>query len=291
MKIAIIGLGLIGGSFAKAIKKYTDHEVYGIDTDPKTIELALECGAIRRAITPEELTEMDFTIISLHPIQTIEFVRQHLSCFKPGSLVMDTCGIKSAIVNALTEPLQKQGCIFVGCHPMAGREFSGFAYSVDCLFEKASFIVTPHGNTPAHITEFIKYFAQKLQFGKVVVTTPEEHDRVIAFTSQLAHVVSNCYIKSPTLQEQVGFSAGSFLDLTRVAKLNENMWTDLFILNREPLIHEINLLIDRMTECRDAMAAGDSDRLRSLLREGRILKEESLKVTIEPAYMNMNLPK
>lgn len=291
MKIAIVGLGLIGGSMAKAIQKYTDHEVYGIDTDQDTIQQALECGAIRKEIAPNDLKEMDFTIISLHPRQTIDFVLAHVSCFKPGSLVMDTCGIKTAIVQRVTPPLQQQGCVFVGCHPMAGREFSGFRYSVDSLFEKASFIVTPTGDTPAHITEFIKYFAQKLQFGKVVVTTPEEHDRVIAFTSQLAHVVSNCYIKSPTLHEQVGFSAGSFLDLTRVAKLNEDMWTDLFVMNKEPLMHEIDLLIDRLTECRDAMASEDSDRLRQLLREGRILKEESLKVTIEPSYMNMNLPK
>lgn len=291
MKIAIIGLGLIGGSFAKAIVKYTDHEVYGLDIDPETLRMAVECGAIRRPITPEELGGMDFTIISLHPRQTIAFAEQHAACFKPGSLVMDTCGIKTAVVDALTPLMKKQGCIFIGCHPMAGREFSGFRYAVDCLFEKASFIITPREDTPAHITEFIKYFAQKLQFGKVVETTPEKHDQIIAFTSQLAHVVSNCYIKSPTLQEQVGFSAGSFLDLTRVAKLNENMWTDLFIMNRDPLVHEMDLLIARMEECREAIQNGDADRLRALLKEGRILKEESLKVTVEPAYMSMNLPK
>lgn len=277
MNVAVVGLGLIGGSFCKAIKKYTDHAVFGIDTDPETIQMALECKAIDAQIAPEELGRMDFTIVSLHPQQTIDFIVEHASCFKKGSLVMDTCGVKTAIVEAVTKPLAEQGVLFVGCHPMAGREFSGFAYSLDNLYEHASFIITPQDNTPAHIIEFIKYFAQKLQFEKVVVSTPEEHDRVIAFTSQLAHVVSNAYIKSPSLQQQAGFSAGSFLDLTRVAKLNEDMWTSLFMMNKGPLIYEIDTIIEKLTEYKDAMLDGDSERLRTLLREGRILKEESLK--------------
>jgi len=209
MNVAVVGLGLIGGSFCKAIKKYTDHAVFGIDTDPETIQMALDCKAIDAQIAPEELGQMDFTIVSLHPQQTIDFIVEHATCFKKGSLVMDTCGVKTAIVEAVTKPLAEQGVLFVGCHPMAGREFSGF-----CLFIGQLIMSTPalslHRRpiTPAHIIEFIKYFAQKLQFEKVVVSTPEEHDRVIAFTSQLAHVVSNAYIKSPSLQQQAGFSAG-----------------------------------------------------------------------------------
>lgn len=277
MNIAVVGLGLIGGSFCRAIKKYTDHRVFGIDTDPQTIQMALECNAIDEAIPPEQLQKMDFTIVSLHPRQTIAFILEHCSRFQSGSLVMDTCGIKTAVVEAVTQPLSEQGVIFVGCHPMAGREFSGFAYSLDNLFDRASFIITPPPNTPAHITEFIKYFAQKLQFLKVVVSTPEEHDRVIAFTSQLAHVVSNAYIKSPSLQQQSGFSAGSFLDLTRVAKLNEDMWTDLFMMNKQPLIYEIDTIIEKLTEYKSAMLKDDNAQLKALLKEGRILKEESLK--------------
>lgn len=277
MKIAVVGLGLIGGSFCKAIKKYTDHRVFGLDTDPETIQMALECGAIEREITAEDLQEMDFTIVSLHPRQTIEFIQKNVTKFQKDSLVMDTCGIKTAVVEAVSEPLAEQGVVFVGCHPMAGREFSGFAYSLDSLYENASFIITPGERTPAHITEFIKYFAQKLQFKKVVISTPEEHDRVIAFTSQLAHVVSNAYIKSPSLQQQSGFSAGSFLDLTRVAKLNEFMWTDLFMMNKGPLIYEIDTIIEKLSEYKQAMLENDSKRLQELLKEGRILKEESLK--------------
>lgn len=277
MNIAVVGLGLIGGSLCKAIKKYTDHRVFGLDIDQKTLEMALECHAIDQAGTPELLGDMDFTIVSLHPRQTIQFILENAKRFKPGSLVMDTCGIKKAVVDAVTGPLDQAGVQFVGCHPMAGREFSGFAYSLDNLFDHASFIITPQPDTPAHIIEFFKYFAQKLQFGKIVVSTPEEHDRVIAFTSQLAHVVSNAYIKSPSLQKESGFSAGSFLDLTRVAKLNENMWTDLFIMNRDPLLFELDTILEKLGQYRDAIADGDDLRLKELLREGRILKEESLR--------------
>lgn len=276
MKIAVVGLGLIGGSFCKAIKKYTDHRVFGIDNNSDAIQMALDCGAIEREILPEELCEMDFTIVSLHPEQTIAFILQHLSDFKKGSLVMDTCGVKTTIVNAVAGPLSEQGVIFVGAHPMAGREFSGFAYSLDCLYEDASFIITPDETTPAHTVEFITYFAKKLQFGKVVISTPQEHDRVIAFTSQLAHIVSNAYIKSPSLQQQSGFSAGSFLDLTRVAKLNEDMWTSLFLMNQQPLLFEIDTIIKKLQEYRQAIAQDDAQTLHDLLKEGRILKENSL---------------
>jgi prephenate dehydrogenase len=275
VNIAVVGLGLIGGSFCKAIKKYTDHRIFGIDTDETTLAMALEQGAIHQAIEPKDLGEMDFTIVSLHPRQTIAFIKEHARQFKPGSLVADTCGVKQSIVEAVTEPLAQQGVLFVGCHPMAGREFSGFAYSLDNLFDNASFIMTPPPETPAHIIEFFKYFAQKLQFGKIVVSTPEEHDRVIAFTSQLAHVVSNAYIKSPSLEQEAGFSAGSFLDLTRVAKLNEDMWTDLFLMNRKALLFELDTIIEKLGEYRDAMEQDDGERLKQLLRDGRIRKEKS----------------
>lgn len=278
MKIAVIGLGLIGGSFCKAIKKYTDHEVLGMDTDSETIQMALECGAIDKEILPEHLGEADFTIVSLHPRQTIEFILLHASEFRKGSIVIDTCGIKTAVVEAVSKPLAEHGVMFIGCHPMAGREFSGFLYSLESLYENASFIITPEADVPVHVIEFLKYFAQKLQFGKVVISSPQEHDRVIAFTSQLAHVVSNAYIKSPSLNRQSGFSAGSFLDLTRVAKLNEFMWTDLFMMNKGPLIDEIDAIIEKLTEYKEAMLQNNTDRLRELLREGRILKEESLKM-------------
>ena len=158
---------------------------------------------------------------------------------------------------------------------MAGREFSGFAYSVDNLFEKASFIMTPTESTPAQVVKTVSDFALECGFAKVVVSNTQEHDEIIAFTSQLAHVVSSSYVKSPSLMRQAGFSAGSFKDLTRVAKLNEDMWTPLFLMNQKPLVSELDSIITHLTEYRNAIAHSDADTLHELLKQGRELKELS----------------
>lgn len=273
MKITVVGLGLIGGSLCKAIKKHTNHTVYGIDINKETLEMALSQNAID-SVT-DDLSLADITIVSLYPITTIDYIKENASKFKKGSIVIDTCGIKKAIVDAVTPVLAENDVTFIGVHPMAGREFSGFEYSLDNLFDDASFIITPDKSVSQTKINLIEDFAYSIHFKKVVTATPEEHDQIIAFTSQLAHVVSNAYIKSPTHQKQLGFSAGSFQDLTRVAKLNETMWTPLFLLNKDPLCFEIDYIIARLTEYRDAMQNNDAERLKSLLRDGRILKEET----------------
>ena len=260
MKIVAVGLGLIGGSMCKAIKKHR-----------KTVKMALSQNAID--YEAKDVSEADVTIVSLFPPTIISFIKENADLFKEGSIVIDTGGIKKAIVDEVTPILAERGVTFIGVHPMAGREFSGFEYSLDDLFDNASFIMTPTENTPQEEINLIEDLARSIHFKKVVKTTPEEHDRIIAFTSQLAHVVSNAYIKSPTHQQQLGFSAGSFQDLTRVAKLNEDMWTPLFIMNKEPLCFEIDYIMARLAEYRDAIANEDHDRLRQLLRDGRILKE------------------
>lgn len=275
MKITIVGLGLIGGSLAKTIKKYTDHYVYGIDINSETVEMALSQGAIDEQT--DELSLADITIVSLYPTTTIDYIRENAAKFKKGSIVIDTCGIKKAIVDGCTDILEKNDVTFIGVHPMAGREFSGFEYSLDNLFINASFIIAPAKSVSQTKINLISDFAYAMHFNDVVITTPEEHDRIIAFTSQLAHVVSNAYIKSPTHSKQMGFSAGSFLDLTRVAKLNETMWTPLFLMNKEPLMFEIDYIIARLTEYRNAMENDDFATLKKLLREGRILKEQTNK--------------
>ena len=214
MKICIVGLGLIGGSLAKAIKKNTHESCFGIDIDRGTIAGALAQEAIDGEMTIDDLAGCDVVIVGLHPEATIKFITENAGKFKKGGIVLDTCGVKGEIVRAV-----------------------GFA--------------------------------------KVVVSNVEEHDSVIAFTSQLAHVVSSSYVKSPSLLKQAGFSAGSFKDLTRVAKLNEDMWTELFLMNRGPLVDEIEHIIARLTEYRDAIANNDAQRLHDLLKEGRELKELS----------------
>ena len=281
MKIAIVGLGLIGGSLAKSIKKNTHEGCFGIDINKDTIARAIEEEAIDGEISPEHLNTCDFVIVSLHPQQTIDFILENKNNFKKDAIVIDTCGVKGAIVNAVDEELHNAGIKFLGCHPMAGREFSGFEYSVDNLFDKASFIMTPTEKTDKKTIDEVTDLAYRIGFANVVVSDTEEHDRVIAFTSQLAHVVSSAYVKSPSLLKQAGFSAGSFKDLTRVAKLNEDMWTTLFLMNREPLVFEIDHIIDRLQEYREAIADNDKTRLHDLLKDGRELKERSLKQSAE----------
>ncbi len=273
MIITAVGIGLIGGSMCKAIKKHTNHTVYGIDINKETVSMALSQNAID-GVT-DDLSLADITIVSLYPTDAIEYITSNADKFKEGSIVIDTCGIKKAIVDSVTPVLKKRNVTFIGCHPMAGREFSGFEYSLDDLFDNASFIITPSPDVSQAQLNLLEDLAYSMHFKKVVFATPEEHDQIIAFTSQLAHVVSNAYIKSPTHQKQLGFSAGSFQDLTRVAKLNEVMWTPLFMMNKDPLCFEIDYIIDRLKEYRDAMQSGDSERLKELLREGRILKEET----------------
>lgn len=275
MKIGIVGLGLIGGSLAKAIKKNTNEICCGYDIDGATVTAALAQEAIDTAITPDDLERCDVVIVSLHPQATIDFILENRGRFKKGGIVIDTCGVKNEIVNAVEMPLKECDLRFLGCHPMAGREFSGFEYSVDNLFDKASFIMTPTDNTAMSAVREVSKLAYNIGFAKCVMSSPVEHDEVIAFTSQLAHVVSSAYIKSPSLMKQAGFSAGSFKDLTRVAKLNEDMWTTLFMMNKEPLTAEISHIISCLEDYRDAIANGDSKRLHDLLREGRELKELS----------------
>lgn len=271
MIITAIGLGLIGGSLCKAIKKHTNHTVYGIDINRETVEMALSQCAVDAETN--DLGLADITIVSLYPTDAIDYITARADEFKEGSIVIDTCGIKKEIVDRVTPVLERRGVTFIGAHPMAGREFSGFEYSLDNLFDEASFIITPSASVPQAKLNLLEDFAYSVHFKKVVFSSPEEHDRIIAFTSQLAHIVSSAYVKSPTLQKQLGFSAGSFQDLTRVAKLNEIMWTPLFMLNKEPLCFEISCIIDRLTEYRSALESGDSNKLCELLREGRILKE------------------
>lgn len=276
MNIAVVGLGLIGGSFCKALKKNTFHHILGIDTNKETIRKALECGAIDEEITPDRLNEANLTIICLYPEAIVDFVKKNAENFKKGGIVIDSCGVKEYIVNECTPILDSEGVIFVGTHPMAGREFSGFEYSTEDLYNGASFIITPSEHTPQIAVDLLQTLAGSVGFGKAVVSTPQKHDEVIAYTSQLAHVVSNAYVKSPAMLNFDGFSAGSFQDLTRVAKLNEYMWSELFMCNKEALLKEINCILDSITEYRDAIERGDLETLINILRDGRELKEKSL---------------
>lgn len=264
MKIAVVGLGLIGGSFCKAIKAYTNHTCLGVgrSINSKAVQLALHADAIDQAIIPEELGQVDLTIVCLHPQGIIDFILENQQQFRPGSIVIDAGGVKESIVSAVNDVLRERGVTFIGAHPMAGREFSGFAYSLPDLYKGASLILTPVGDVPEEAKKTVEQLARDLKFGRIVYTTPQEHDKTIAFTSQLAHVVSSAYIKSPTVKNESGFSAGSFKDLTRVAKLNEDMWTELFMMNKPALLFEIDNIIQELQNYRKALTEGDVQTMR-----------------------------
>ena len=276
MNIAVIGLGLIGGSICKALKANTFHHIMGIDTDPETVRKALKQGAIDEEITEDKLGEANLTIVALYPVAIVDFIKKNADKFRNGSIVMDICGVKGYIVRNCTPILDEKGVIFIGTHPMAGTEHSGFDYSTADLFKNASFIITPSENTPQIAIDLVSTLGACMSFGQVVIATPEQHDSNIAYTSQLAHVVSSAYVKSPSLFRADGFSAGSFLDLTRVAYLNEEMWSSLFMCNKEALLFEINNVIKALSEYRDAMMNDDIDELRELLRVGTERKAKSM---------------
>ncbi|MBN7774495.1 prephenate dehydrogenase [Clostridium aminobutyricum] len=269
MNIGIIGLGLIGGSMAKALKQNTPHTIYGYDLQETVIKKAILVGAIDEPLTEEILPDCDLLIIALYPQATIDYVHAHCDQIKKGAIVMDCSGVK-AVVCASLEPLAKEkGFLFMGGHPMAGVAHGGFTHSKKALFNNASMILTPATGTQIEVVQKIKLLCMQIGFTNTQIASPEEHDRVIAFTSQLAHVVSSAYIKSPSALEHKGFSAGSYKDMTRVATLNEDMWTELFLDNSEFLEEEIDGIINRLTEYSNALKSKDAPSLRELLKEGR----------------------
>jgi len=272
MKIAIAGLGLIGGSFAKAIKLKTNHTVAAFDRDEAAVSSALAEGAIDVAGIAE-FASADIVLIALYPVAAVEFMREVVPQLKPGAIVIDLCGVKRYVIDSARELFAARDVTFIGGHPMAGREVSGFVGSSATLFDGASMILTPEADTPDSALLLAEEFFLRIGFGRITRTDAATHDEMISFTSQLAHVVSSAYAQNPIALQFEGFSAGSFGDMTRVAKLNEDMWTELFLLNSDYLTEQISVITDNLLEFCRLIAAGDADGLRELLRKGRIIKE------------------
>ncbi len=269
MKIGIVGLGLIGGSLAKSIQKNTHHQVYGIDSDDSTMAKAKMVGAIEEMLEPSKIPDMDLILLAIYPKTTLPYLTEIAPLIKNGTLVMDLCGVKEEICGAAFPLAQEKGFHFIGGHPMAGIEFSGFDASQISLFSNASMILVPPAQIPISKLEFVKNLFLSLGFGHIEISTPEKHDRIIALSSQLAHVVSSAYVQSPQAMQHKGYSAGSFHDMTRVAKLNEELWSQLFFSNQQNLLEEIDGLIHRLTEYRDAIREKDENGLKELLSQGR----------------------
>lgn len=275
MNICIVGLGLIGGSFAKAISQRTNHFCMGIDTNANSCQKALDDGAIKQVVSLEQLSLADIVILALQPKTLVEFFKANAKYIKKGAIVFDTCGVKQSVLNELVPVAQQNEIKFVGAHPMAGREFSGYDYALESLFDKASFIVTTD-NADKTAVDVVCNLAKQIGFASVTVTTADHHDRVIAYTSQLAHIVSNSYCKSETINQKEGFCAGSFADMTRVGKLDVKLWTELFLANPKHLGDELGNLITKLSEFKTAIDNKDEQTLAQLLKEGNDIKVKSL---------------
>jgi prephenate dehydrogenase len=270
--IGIVGLGLIGGSMAKSIKSRTDNTVLGIDTNEETMTLATMSGSIDGVLDDANLKSCDLILVAIPPRALVKWAEETAPKIDSHTILVDLCGVKRYICSKLTPLAEKYGFSYIGGHPMAGKEISGFKSADDSLFLGASMILTPDKNTDIHMLDSLKEFFLKIGFETLTFSTPEEHDRIIAYTSQLAHISSSAYIKSPTAQSQMGFSAGSYRDMTRVARLDEDMWTELFAANRDKLVSELEEFIGHLDAYLDALKSEDDEKLHELLKNGRELK-------------------
>ncbi|WP_303805653.1 prephenate dehydrogenase [Ruminococcus flavefaciens] len=276
MNILVVGLGLIGGSLCKALKKYTYHTVTGCDLNHDIENAALRDVALDN-VFDGSFEGYDLIIIALFPQGSEMFFKENAPKISKNTLITDVCGIKGEFSDRMKAIAEANGLRYVGIHPMAGKEFGGYYNSTADLFVKANFIIAPFEDSDEKDTELLKTVATEIGAGKIVVTSPENHDKMIAYTSQLAHIVSSAYVKSPELGLECGFSGGSFQDMTRIATMNEKMWTDLFMQNRENLQYELDTLIANLNKYSEALKSGDKDKMKALIAEGRELKEENLR--------------
>lgn len=272
--IGIAGLGLIGASLAKAFKENTNIEVMGWNRTFAVTEKALADQTIDTDLNDDNLSQVDLLIVCLFPQACVDYTLRVLPLLKPGTVIIDIAGVKGTIIDQLADACKEAGVIFVGGHPMAGLEVIGYDNSIAHLFKGASMILVPTSDTPDSILASLKPLFESIGFGTVIVCDAKKHDQMIAYTSQLCHVVSNCYVKNDASEFHRGFSGGSYRDLTRVAKLNEHMWNELFLLNKDALVSEIDEFMGHMKDMRDAIESEDKDKLTDLLRIGRERKEK-----------------
>lgn len=265
-KIAVIGLGIIGGSVCGALTK-AGYTVDGFARTETTLQYALQAGYIRKKAT--DLTEYDVVIIAVPPYATMEYL--DTATFKDGALVTDICGIKGVLEELVYS--KSRNYRYVGMHPMAGKETSGIESASPDLFHGANVIITHASQTKQADVDELKEYITAMRFGRIVECTADEHDKKIALTSQLAHIVSNAYVKSPEVRDCEGFTGGSFQDMTRIAGVDEKVWTPLYACNRKNILNELNGLIGHLQEYRDALQTGDDQKLSDCLQKGRCIRE------------------
>lgn len=280
--VGIEGLGLIGASFARGFKKRCREVTVLADNRTRaTLDKALDEGTVDGILDKDSIGSVDLLIVALYPEAAVRYLEDMAPLISADTIVTDVCGLKRYICKEGFRLADEYGFTFIGGHPMAGTQFSGYDNSKADMFVNASMILVPDpskdGNSVLGKLETIKEMLGKLEFGRFVITTPENHDRMIAMTSQMAHLVSSCYVKSPGAEEAEGFTGGSFQDLTRVAYLNAGMWTELFMENQDYLLAEIEAVQKELERYRAAIAASDSEELYKLLDEGSKIKERILR--------------
>ena len=273
MRVGIVGLGLIGGSFAKAYHA-AGWEVLAMNRSVSVLEFAMLNGDVNGELTNENISSCDLVLLTIYPEACISKLRELAPYIGKKPLVIDCSGTKRVVCKACFSLAEEYGFAFVGGHPMAGTQFSGYKYAKATLYRNAPMVIVPPRFDDIFLLGRIKELLSPAGFSRFSVTTAEEHDEMIAFTSQLAHLVSNAYVKSPTARKHHGFSAGSYKDLTRVAWLNAPMWAELFMENKDNLLTEINSIIENLSAYRDAMEANNQEELTVLLQEGKRIKEE-----------------
>ncbi len=274
MNIGIVGLGLIGGSLAKALIKTPNCTVLGWDNDPLTLQYAQMVHVLNGILQDANISQCDVLLVALYPQDTIKYLQEMAPYISTSTLVIDCCGTKREVCAAGFALAEKYGFTFVGGHPMAGTQYSGFKHSRADLFEGATMVIVPPSYDDIELFNRISELFKKIGFAKISITDAVQHDKMIAFTSQMPHIVSNAFIKSPTATLHEGFSAGSYQDLTRVAWLNPEMWTDLFLENRDNLLSELDFFIQSLRQYQKALVEEDRDALCQLLYEGKKRKEE-----------------
>lgn len=273
MIVGILGLGLIGGSLARAYAK-AGHTVYASERDESMLGFAQLAGAVTAPLNKENLPNCDLVLLAIYSAGSAAWLEENGSLIFKDALVIDCCGIKEEVCRRCFPVAEKYGFTFVGGHPMAGSHFSGFKYSRSNLFQGAPMVLVPPRYDDPELLSRVKDALAPCRFGSFSVTTAQEHDKMIAFTSQMPHIVSNAYIKSPTALNHKGFSAGSYKDLTRVAWLNPQMWAELFLANRKNVLQELDIYIESLQAYRSAIADENAEQLIDLLDEGRKRKEE-----------------
>ena len=273
MTVGILGLGLIGGSLARAYSM-EGHRVLCADQDNTMLSFAMLAGAVEGPLNTETIDQCDLILLAIYPDGSATWLEQNAKYIRRDCLVIDCCGIKREICQRCFPVAKKYGFTFIGGHPMAGTQFSGFKYSRANLFEGAPMVLVPDRFDNMDLLDRAKKALSPCHFGSFSVTTAADHDRMIAFTSQMPHIVSNAYIKSPTAQTHRGFSAGSYKDLTRVAWLNAPMWAELILENRDNTLYELDTFIDSLQAYRDAIASNNQSELITLLEDGKRRKEE-----------------